>query len=177
MCRFTVAQCKTYSLSYRLGCNYFVVSHKTGKGLVATRGRGRPPGKKGQDCAEEPAAVTEEEDEIVIADLAADREQEIMEMRRSLFVQDDSTVLLLVSICTDAMIKLVAMHPEVWFMDVTASVNKQKTDLFMLAIRTPSGRTFPGNFTFIPSGKAWVFQCIYQYAFTSLFGTTVCSYN
>jgi hypothetical protein len=89
----------------------------------------------------------------------------------------DSTVLLLVSICTDAMIKLVAMHPEVWFMDVTASVNKQKSDLFMLAIRTPSGRTFPGNFTFIPSGKAWVFHCIYQYAFTSLFGKTVCSYN
>ena len=75
------------------------------------------------------------------------------------------------------MIKLVAMHPEVWFMDVTSSVNKQKSDLFMLAIRTPSGKTFPGNFTFIPSGRSWVFQTIYQYAFTSLFGTTVCSYN
>ena len=61
---------------------------------------------------------------------------------------------------------------------VTSSVNKQKSDLlFMLAICNTSGRTFPGNFTFIPSGKAWVFQCIYQYALTTLFGRTVCSYN
>ena len=158
------------ALCNRLGCNYFVVSHETGRGLIATRGRGRPPGKKKKH-----QKVVEEE--IIIADFPQDREKEIAEMRRSLFVKDDSTVLLLVSICTDAMIKLVAMHPEVWFMDVTSSVNKQKSDLFMLAIRTPSGRTFPGNFTFIPSGKSWVFQCIYQYAFTSLFGTTVCSYN
>ena len=100
-----------------------------------------------------------------------------MDLRRAFLVQDDSKVLLLVSICTDDMIKLVEMHPEVWFMDVTSSVNKQKSDLFMLAIRTPNGRTFPGNFTFIPSGKAWVFQCIYQYAFRTLFGATVCSYN
>ena len=158
------------ALCNRLGCNYFVVSHETGRGLIATRGRGRPPGKKKKH-----QKVVEEE--IIIADFPQDREKEIAEMRHSLFVKDDSTVLLLVSICTDAMIKLVAMHPEVWFMDVTSSVNKQKSDLFMLAIRTPSGRTFPGNFTFIPSGKSWVFQCIYQYAFTSLFGTTVCSYN
>lgn len=153
-----------------MGCNYFIVSHETGKGLIATRGRGRPPGSK----TKTKEAV---EEEIVHVDFPQDREQEISDLQRSLFVKDDSTVLLMVSICTDEMIKLVAMHPEVWFMDVTLSVNKQKSGLFMLAIRTPSGKTFPGNFTFIPSGRSWVFQTIYQYAFTSLFGTTVCSYN
>ena len=54
------------------------------------------------------------EEEIVHVDFPQDREQEISDLRRSLFVKDDSTVLLMVSICTDEMIKLVAMHPEVW---------------------------------------------------------------
>ena len=156
-------------LASRLGCNYFVVSHKTGKGLIPTQGRGHPS-KQGNN------ALNDEMDEIVLLpNFPQDREKELMDLHRSLFVKDDSKVLLLVSICTDDMIKLVAMHPKVWFMDVTSSVNKQKSDLFMLAIRTPSGRTFPGNFTFIPSGKAWVFQCIYQYAFMALFGRTACS--
>jgi hypothetical protein len=46
-----------------------------------------------------------------------------------------------------------------------------------MAVRTPSGKTFPGNFTIIPSAKKWVFHAIFRLAFTSLYGEQVCSMN
>jgi hypothetical protein len=55
--------------------------------------------------------------------------------------------------------------------------NKQKKELFVMAIRTPTGRTFPGNFTIIPSAKKWVFHAIYRFAFLSLYGEHICSLN
>ncbi len=33
-----------------------------------------------------------------------------------------------------------------------------------MAVRTPSGRTLPGNLAIIPSEQSWVFHAIYQYA-------------
>ncbi len=47
----------------------------------------------------------------------------------------------------------------------------------MMAIRTPAGKTFPGNYTFIPSSKKWVFHSIFCLAFLSLYGEHVCSMN
>ncbi len=46
-----------------------------------------------------------------------------------------------------------------------------------MAIRTPTGRTFPGNFTIIPSAKKWVFHAMYRLAFLSLQGELICSLN
>ena len=46
-----------------------------------------------------------------------------------------------------------------------------------MAIRTPTGRTFPGNFTIIPSAKKWVFHAIYRLAFLSLYREHICSFN
>ena len=46
-----------------------------------------------------------------------------------------------------------------------------------MAIRTPTGKTFPGNFTIIPSSKKWVFHAIYRLAFVSLYGEHICSLN
>ena len=46
-----------------------------------------------------------------------------------------------------------------------------------MAIQTPTGRTFPGNFTIIPSAKKWVFHAIYCLAFLSLYGEHICSLN
>ena len=46
-----------------------------------------------------------------------------------------------------------------------------------MAVRRPSGKTFPGNFTIIPSAKKWVFHAIFRLAFTSLYGEQVCSMN
>lgn len=129
--------------------------------MVSIQGRGRPTKEQVKRRIEFPDSMA----------------AEILQHRRQLLVDDGAKVLLLVSLSSNEMVELVSMHPEVWFMDVTAKVNKQNLDMFMLAIRTPAGTTFPGNVTFIPSGKRWVFECIYRYAFVALFGSITCSRN
>jgi hypothetical protein len=52
--------------------------------------------------------------------------------------------------------------------------NLYKQELFVMAIRTPTGRTFPGNFTINPSSKKWAFHAIWH-AFLSLYGEFICS--
>ena len=46
-----------------------------------------------------------------------------------------------------------------------------------MATRTPTGKTFPGNYTIIPSSKKCVFHSIFRLAFMSLYGEHVCSMN
>ena len=46
-----------------------------------------------------------------------------------------------------------------------------------MAIRTPTRRTFPGNFTIIPSAKKRVFHALYCLAFLSLYGEHISSLN
>ena len=46
-----------------------------------------------------------------------------------------------------------------------------------MAVRTPCGRTFPGNFSILPSAKKWVFHAIFRLAFLELYGERVCSMN
>ncbi len=46
-----------------------------------------------------------------------------------------------------------------------------------MAIRTPTGKTFTGNNTIIPSLKKWVFHSIFCLAFLSLYGEHICSMN
>ena len=55
--------------------------------------------------------------------------------------------------------------------------NWQKKQLFVMAVRTPSGTTLPGNLTIIPSQQKWVFHAIYQLAFPHLYSSDVCSRN
>ena len=52
-----------------------------------------------------------------------------------------------------------------------------KKELFVMAIQTSTGKTFPGNFTIIRSAKKWVFHAIYHLAFLSLYGDLICSLN
>jgi hypothetical protein len=40
-----------------------------------------------------------------------------------------------------------------------AGTDNQKKELFVMVVRTPTGKTFPGNFTIIPSAKKWFFSC------------------
>ena len=41
-------------------------------------------------------------------------------MREDFLINDKSQMLVMLSIATDKMIQLVAMYPDVWFMDTTA---------------------------------------------------------
>ena len=148
-------------LTHRNGISHFVVMHETGKGLLAYHNRGRPT----------------KEQELKRLNTSPIIDDEIGQLRQDLRLKDTSNLLMLVSLATDDMIRLVAMYPEVWFMDVTAGTNRQRRDLFMLAVRTVIGKTFPGNLTVIPSGKRWIFVCIYQLAFIALYGKETCSRN
>ncbi len=58
-----------------------------------------------------------------------------------------------------------------------AGTNNQKKELFLMAVCSPTGKTFPVNFTIIPSAKKWVFHAIYCLAFLSLYGKHICSLN
>ena len=138
-----------------------MITHNTAEGLIAIQGRGRPSNKETRRRLDFPDYMVQEQDKL----------------RSDLSIDDGAKVLLLTSLSSNEMVQLVAMHPEVWFIDVTAGVNRQKQDMLMLAIRTPTGGTFPANVTFIPSGKRWVFECVYRYAFVALFGKTTISRN
>jgi hypothetical protein len=46
-----------------------------------------------------------------------------------------------------------------------------------MAVRTPRGKTLPGNLAIIPSEQSWVFHAIYQYAFPHFYSSEVCSRN
>jgi hypothetical protein len=58
-----------------------------------------------------------------------------------------------------------------------AGTNNQKKELFVMAVHSPTGKAFPGNFMIIPSAKKWVFHAIYCLAFLSLYGEHLCSLN
>ena len=52
-------------------------------------------------------------------------EDDLKSMREDFLINDKSQMLVMLSMATDEMIRLVAMYPDVWFMDTTAgkSVN------------------------------------------------------
>ncbi len=68
---------------------------------------------------------------------------------------------------------------KIWFpiLFQCAGTNRHKKELFVMAVRTPCGRTFPGNFSILPSAKKWVFHAIFRLAFLELYGERVCSMN
>ena len=68
------------------------------------------------------------------------------------------------------MTRYVHMFPEVFFMDVTCKLNRQKRDLFVMVVKDASEEAFLGNIIMVPSGKGWVFQKIYQKFFIGLYG-------
>ncbi len=43
----------------------------------------------------------------------------------------------------------------------TEGTNREKKDLFVVAVRSAGGDTLPVNLTVIPSGQKWVFDTIY----------------
>jgi hypothetical protein len=55
--------------------------------------------------------------------------------------------------------------------------NLYKQELFVMAIRTPTGRKFLGNSMIIPLSKNWVFHAIFWCAFPSLCSEFIRSLN
>jgi hypothetical protein len=53
----------------------------------------------------------------------------------------------------------------------SSGTNRHRKELFVMAVRTPSGKTFLGNFSIIPSAKKWVFHAIFRLVFWSYMET------
>jgi hypothetical protein len=125
--------------------------------------------------------------------------KKIIELKKDFGLNNETKMVVMLSISTHDMNRYVAKYPEVWFIDCTAGkffqsvwynlyhthsnllpfigTNWQKKQLFVMAVRTPSGTTLPGNLTIIPSEQKWVFHAIYQLAFPHLYSSDVCSRN
>jgi hypothetical protein len=58
-----------------------------------------------------------------------------------------------------------------------SGTNRQKEELFIMAVCSASMDTLPGNLTIIPSAQKCVFHAIYQHAFPHLYSSEVCSRN
>ena len=98
-----------HSYLIRNEISYVVVYHETGEGLWTEHSpsMGRPTKeilRKKMHCPE-----------LI--------EREILNLRKSLRMTGENRMLLLLSLATDDMIRLVTMHPEVWYMDVTGGTN------------------------------------------------------
>ncbi len=79
-------------------------------------------------------------------------QSDIEHLRESLTFDSNTKLVLLLSFSTDKMIKRTMMYPEVYFMDCTGRANRQKRELFISVVRSPSGKCFMSNVTVIPSG-------------------------
>ena len=90
------------SFCFRAGINHFYVSHENGKLYACSKGRPtKALAKKRLECPEQ-------------------IEEELAGLRIFFLLNDKCNMLVLVSMATDEMIRLVSMYPEVWFMDTTA---------------------------------------------------------
>jgi hypothetical protein len=55
--------------------------------------------------------------------------------------------------------------------------NRDRSELFVVAVRSASGDTVPVNMTIIPSAQKWVFDTIYKLAFPYLYSPNICKMN
>jgi hypothetical protein len=94
-------------------------------------------------------------------------ENELRQLRKNMSMSDGTELLLSLSIATFDMQRAVHMFPEVIYMDVIANTNRQKRDLFVLAVKDASGETNIGNASVLPCGKNWIFLFVYQHFFGS----------
>ena len=60
---------------------------------------------------------------------------DLVELRDDFILNEKSQMLVMVSMATDEMIWLVAMYPDVWFMDTTAGKSYYKNSLFPWWVR------------------------------------------
>ncbi len=91
------------SFCFRAGINHFYVVHESGSLYACSKGRPtKALTKKRLECP----------DQI---------EQELFDLRKEFLLNDKCKMLVLVSMATDEMTRLISMYLEVWFMDTTAS--------------------------------------------------------
>ncbi|EJK44632.1 hypothetical protein THAOC_36814, partial [Thalassiosira oceanica] len=103
--------------------SHFYVMDDPLLGLVMhSRPRGRPPSVNKFVCS----------DEV---------KNQVSNLRTELGFNEGTKILLLLSLATDEMIRLVTAYPEVFFMDITAGTNRQKRGMFLAVVKDSYGKT------------------------------------
>ena len=144
----------------RSGVSYVCVTHHEDSGFNVYRSKGRPSNETVEKLSI-PGAL----------------EEHVKELRREMNYKDGTEIVLILSFASDEMIRMVHMFPEVFFMDVTNSTNRQNKPLFLMVVKDANGETHVGNISVLPSEKKWVFNEIYQTIFVSLYGETTMKRN
>ena len=88
----------------RRDIDYFCVVHESGRGLFA-HVKGRPIGSK-----------------ITLLPCSTSMMDKINELRKDFGLNNESKMMVMLSISTNDMNRYVAMYPEVWFIDCTAGM-------------------------------------------------------
>ena len=97
-------------------------------------------------------ALSEPREHLKVLNVDPNIQSDIKHLHDSLTFDSKTKLVLLLSFSMDDMIKQTMMYPEVYFMDCTGRANRQKRELFISVVCSPSGKYFMSNVTVIPSG-------------------------
>lgn len=108
-------------------------------------------------------ALSEPRGRPMVLNVDPNIQSDIKDLRQSLTFDSKTKLVLLLSFATNEMVKRTMMYPEVYFMDCTGRANRQKRELFISVVRSPSGKCYMSNVTVIPSGDLILFcmLCIF----------------
>ncbi|MGH7974394.1 MAG: hypothetical protein ACREBR_02615 [bacterium] len=114
---------------------------------------------------------------LSINDEALRKSYEDRRIREELEISDSQSLLLAVAWVTDGERRLLSMHPEVLFMDVTMQTNKEKRGLFLVAGKDGNSKGFTGARIFLPSEQRWVFHWVFSHCLPALLTEQVIAMN
>ena len=98
-------------------------------------------------------ALSEPRGRPTILNVDPNIQRDIKDLRQSLTFDSKTKLVLLLSFATNEMVKRTMMYPEVYFMDCTGRANRQKRELFISAVSSPSEKCYMSIVTVIPSGE------------------------
>ena len=133
--------------------SYVCVTHVENSGFNVYKSKGRPS-----------------QEEVRRMEVPQEMEEHIKSLRAAMNYEEGTEIVLILSFASDEMIRMVNMFPEVFFMDVTSSTNRQNKPLFLMVVKDANGESHIGNISILPSEKKWVFNEIFKTVFLELYG-------
>ena len=152
--------CNVFYFFFRLGASHVCLTMSPDGDLLVYKNKGRPNAEERE--------VMKSSDKL---------REELERLKKEMGYDDNTEIVLSISLASDEMIRHVHMFPEVFFIDVTANTNRQRRDLLVLVVRDATGECYPGNSTILPSGQSWIFQKVIGKFFRDLYGDVTISRN
>ncbi len=143
-----------------MNVSYICISHIEGSCFNVYRSKGHP-----------------NRESMELMSIPERMEEHIKSLRTEMNYKDDTEIVLILSFASDEMIRMVNMFPEVFFMDVTCSTNRQNKPLFLMVLKDANGEAHIGNISVLPSEKRWVFNEIFKTVFIELYGKSTIRRN